>query len=447
MVSNRGLDGSWGKGEELPDPINGSCDKYIRVMPDNQSVFFSSTRGGGSPKDADDFDLYYAELQPGNEWTEPKPVDISPLVKSTLYSYQPDMLISIAPHDKPHVLAYFSAYMGASHEIFNIPLNKEFGPKEICTFRGVVIDSADNKPLEAIIKQENVTRTWLSREYKNEIGQPYREYEGGAFYSILTETNVYKFTVEADGYKPYTFTADLTTMDEWTACERVIKMQKKGVLVNIKIVDLMDESVYVDAPLTVTDESGKKQDDVIKKGEGKHLAILEPRAKYKATASELEIDEETKYEETSEEIDLTNAKEGEEVNVIIRMSNIPDVQFDNVNFNTARPRSLNGAELDVSISQIAKSIETCNTVVAFLNDYPPARIKIEAHTDSRGSDNMNQGLSERRAAAVKKYLVDKGIAESRIEVEAFGEKSPMVPNDNANNMALNRRVMFKVLKK
>ena len=168
MVSNKGLDGSWGKGEELPEPINGGCDKFVRVMPDNQSIFFSSTRGGGSPKDADDFDLYYSELQPGNEWTEPKPTDISPLVKSTLYSYQPDMLISIAPHDKPHVLAYFSAYMGASHEIFNIPLNKEFGPKEICTFRGVVVDSVDNKPLEALIKQENVTRTWLSREYNND---------------------------------------------------------------------------------------------------------------------------------------------------------------------------------------------------------------------------------------------------------------------------------------
>ena len=80
-------------------------------------------------------------------------------------------------------------------------------------------------------------------------------------------------------------------MDEWTACERVIKMQKKGVMVNIKIVDMMDESIYVDAPLTVEDESGKKQDDVTKKGEGKHLAVLEPRAKYKATAGELEIDD------------------------------------------------------------------------------------------------------------------------------------------------------------
>lgn len=445
MVSTKDLNGNWGKGEELPEPVNGMCDKYVRVMPDNQSIFFSSTRTGGSPKNSDDFDLYYTELQPGNEWTEPKPTDISPLVKSTLYSYQPDMLISIAPHDKPHVLAYFSAYMGASHEIFNIPLNKEFGPKEICTFRGVVIDSTSNEPLEAVIKQENLTRSWLSREFKNEHSQGYREFEGGAFYSILTETNKYKFTVEADGYRPYTFIADVTDMDEWTACERVIRMRKKGVLVNVKIVDYMDETVYVDAPLTVTDESGKKQDDVTKKGAGKHVATLEPRAKYTATAGAIEIDD-AEYTETSEQIDLTNAKEGEEVSVIIRMSNIPDVQFDNVNFNTARPRSKANGELSVSITQISKSVETCNAVLAFLNDYPLARIRISAHTDSRGSDQSNMALSDRRAAAVKKYLVDKGIDPSRIEAKYFGETDPMVPNDSDNNMSLNRRVMFKVIK-
>ena len=77
-----------------------------------------------------------------------------------------------------------------------------------------------------------------------------------------------------------------------------------------------------------------------------------------------------------------------------------------------------------------------------LHESKSKRIRID-----RGRDASNQGLSERRAAAVKKYLVDKGIKESRIEVEAFGEKSPMVPNDNANNRALNRRVTFKVLKK
>ena len=80
--------------------------------------------------------------------------------------------------------------------------------------------------------------------------------------------------------------------------------------------------------------------------------------------------------------------------------------------------------------------------VAILEANPDLRVRIDGHTDSRGSEAHNQALSERRAAAVRDYFVEQGIDPSRLETRGFGKLSPAVPNDSAANMALNRRVEF-----
>ncbi len=67
------------------------------------------------------------------------------------------------------------------------------------------------------------------------------------------------------------------------------------------------------------------------------------------------------------------------------------------------------------------------------------------HTDSVGSDAYNQKLSERRAAAVKAYMVSKGIDEKRIFTEGKGEKQPVADNKNAAGRAKNRRVEIEVV--
>jgi OOP family OmpA-OmpF porin len=67
------------------------------------------------------------------------------------------------------------------------------------------------------------------------------------------------------------------------------------------------------------------------------------------------------------------------------------------------------------------------------------------HTDSVGTDAYNQKLSVRRAAAVKKYLVSKGIADSRIQIEGKGETQPVADNKSADGRAKNRRVQIEVI--
>lgn len=67
------------------------------------------------------------------------------------------------------------------------------------------------------------------------------------------------------------------------------------------------------------------------------------------------------------------------------------------------------------------------------------------HTDSVGTDAYNQKLSERRAAAVKAYLVSKGIAANRVYTEGKGEKSPAADNKTKEGRAKNRRVEIEVV--
>lgn len=64
---------------------------------------------------------------------------------------------------------------------------------------------------------------------------------------------------------------------------------------------------------------------------------------------------------------------------------------------------------------------------------------IDAHTDALGTDNYNDKLSIRRAKAVKKWLVSKGVPESQITISAHGEKNPVAPNKDQAGRAKNRR--------
>lgn len=77
-----------------------------------------------------------------------------------------------------------------------------------------------------------------------------------------------------------------------------------------------------------------------------------------------------------------------------------------------------------------------------LQKYPDTNIEILGHTDSRGTDEYNQGLSQRRATAVDAYLRSKGISGSRITTKGMGEADPKATNDTEAGQAENRRVEF-----
>lgn len=83
---------------------------------------------------------------------------------------------------------------------------------------------------------------------------------------------------------------------------------------------------------------------------------------------------------------------------------------------------------------------TLNKIADQLRMNPDARIEIEGHTDSVGSEALNQALSEKRAKAVRDYLASRGLPEVRISMTGLGESTPVASNDTPSGRQQNRRV-------
>ena len=83
-----------------------------------------------------------------------------------------------------------------------------------------------------------------------------------------------------------------------------------------------------------------------------------------------------------------------------------------------------------------------DTFKSLLDKYPDTTVTIEGHASSDGSEAYNQKLSEKRAAAVKKSLVDKGISADRLTTVGYGETKPVEPNNTTKGRARNRRVQL-----
>ncbi len=92
------------------------------------------------------------------------------------------------------------------------------------------------------------------------------------------------------------------------------------------------------------------------------------------------------------------------------------------------------------LSNEAKS--NLDKLVVILNEYPDTNIEIQGHTDNTGSEAYNQGLSERRANSVSKYLENKEIKKDRLKTIGFGMTLPKYDNATKEGQAQNRRVEF-----
>jgi outer membrane protein OmpA-like peptidoglycan-associated protein len=92
-----------------------------------------------------------------------------------------------------------------------------------------------------------------------------------------------------------------------------------------------------------------------------------------------------------------------------------------------------------------RSFALLDNVAAVLKTHEQLRIQVEGHTDSQADDDYNLKLSQRRAESVTTYLVQKGIAPSRLTPIGFGEERPIADNNTKEGRAQNRRVVFTIL--
>lgn len=86
------------------------------------------------------------------------------------------------------------------------------------------------------------------------------------------------------------------------------------------------------------------------------------------------------------------------------------------------------------------SYKPLNDITGIMLEYPDSRFNIEGHTDSRGNDNYNLDLSNKRSKRVYNFLTNKGISSDRLSSKGFGEVNPIATNDTPEGRQQNRRV-------
>jgi outer membrane protein OmpA-like peptidoglycan-associated protein len=143
------------------------------------------------------------------------------------------------------------------------------------------------------------------------------------------------------------------------------------------------------------------------------------------------------YIAVSEKIDLTKAKRGEELVrdlLLVPIKPGAVIRLNNVFFEFAKSTLLKESKVEL------------DRVTAIFGQYPGLEVEIAGHTDSVGDDRSNLELSGARAAAVRQYLVEHGVAAARLSANGYGKSRPVTTNDTDEGRQLNRRVEFVILK-
>jgi len=146
--------------------------------------------------------------------------------------------------------------------------------------------------------------------------------------------------------------------------------------------------------------------------------------------------------------------------------NSPGYLFKSLNFNYEVSANLEPLVIDVDLDKAStgatvilnniffdtdkfdlgeKSITELDKISRFLTENAKIKVEISGHTDDQGADAYNQQLSQKRAKAVRDYLVGKGVLTSRLKEIGYGSKRPLKPNDSETNRQINRRIEFRIV--
>ncbi len=139
------------------------------------------------------------------------------------------------------------------------------------------------------------------------------------------------------------------------------------------------------------------------------------------------------YYMDKQEAELRHQLEGTGVRVQRNGDEITLVMPGNITFDTNR----NEVRADF--------FDVLNSVAMVLKEFEKTAIQISGHTDSTGGADLNQRLSEQRAASVASYLRSQGIPSQRIQTAGYGPRQPIASNDTAEGRAANRRVELKLV--
>ena len=106
---------------------------------------------------------------------------------------------------------------------------------------------------------------------------------------------------------------------------------------------------------------------------------------------------------------------------------------------------MSGIEFETGKAVIKKqSFAILNQIAVTFIANPSYKVEVQGHTDNVGKPEMNKELSEKRAQAVRKYLVDAGVPATQLTAHGYGDEKPIADNKTKAGRAKNRRVEFNI---
>ncbi len=444
-------DGTWGKAYNLGTPINDKeHESVIGVSPDGQTIYIYKSDNGG--------DIYVSHLK-GDKWTKPKPL---PKPINSKYS---EKSIAIFPDGKKMLFVSTRPGGYGGRDIWIAEKNEKGKWKKVYNAGPTINTQYDEDGI--FLHPDGKTLYFSSKGHKTMGGYDIFKtvYEDGKWsepvnlgYPINTAGDDIYFVISSDGKRAYYASyrddsygeKDLYVM-EFKTEEIEAKLEKKkltleqktklpllafkpaspitlvkGFVYDSLTKDPLEAFVLVidnatgDTVRSVTSNSATGK-FVVTLTPGKNYGLAVTKEGYLFYSANFDIPSDAKYKEVNLKVPLIPIKKG----AVVALRNI-FFEFDKADL---KPESY--PELD--------------RVVELMKKYPNIKVEIAGHTDSIGSEAYNLRLSQRRAEAVVKYLVSKGIDPSRLIAKGYGESQPIAPNDTEEGRALNRRVEFRII--
>lgn len=124
-----------------------------------------------------------------------------------------------------------------------------------------------------------------------------------------------------------------------------------------------------------------------------------------------------------------------------KIARIPGTTVERIDDETLIVRFASDVLFAVDSASLSGGSEaTLSEVSGVVREFDKTAVIIQGHTDSTGSDQYNQALSERRAGSVRSYMSNQGVNPARMAAEGYGETQPIASNESASGRAQNRRV-------
>lgn len=438
-MSERQSDGKFNAGEPLPYPFNqNSSEGSPTITLNNKYLVFTKSQGY-MKNGLINMDLFYSEKSDG-EWSEPVNLGTNINLKDSWES-QP----SISADGK--TLFFVSSRDGGygGLDIWMSTQDSNGNWKKAVNAGGVINTKSDEK--SPFIHTDSRTLYFSSNGHRGLGGYDIYRTQFDSNYQFLPPKNLgypvnsegddIDFFVATNGVQAF-FSSNIYNKGIWNIYQFELdeKMRpEKVLLIKGKIkpndnlapnttVELRNENMEIVAKVDVDEDNGKyaiiKTLDKSQPDEDFILNIKQEGAAY-----------ETKYISAQEAQSGTIKKDADIQQIEIgKTFNLSDVYFET-----------NSYELNQESERIIKLF------IEFLTENPNIKVEIQGHTDNIGNISDNLTLSEERAKAVYKYIIDQGISNNRIQCKGYGQTQPIADNNTEEGRAKNRRTVFLVLGK